>query len=104
MKLLARIDQAVLAGFCQSWARWEQAEKVVEEKGLTMSITSKSGGIYEQQRPEVSIAQKSLAQMQALGRELGWSGSARGSLKVTVPEPAAPKTMKDRLRGNARSA
>jgi P27 family predicted phage terminase small subunit len=103
MRLLARIDLALLAGFCQSWARWEQAEAIIETHGLTMSIETKSGGTYEQQRPEVAIAQKSLAQMQALGRELGWSAAARGSLKV-APVVEKPKTLKDRLRGNNRSA
>jgi P27 family predicted phage terminase small subunit len=77
--LLTVVDRAALAGYCQSYARWVQAEKVLE-KGMT--FTTSTG--YIQQRPEVAIAQKSLQLMKSFLIEFGLTPASR--TRLSVPE------------------
>lgn len=76
--LLTVIDRAVLAGYCQAWARWRAAEEVLTREGTT--FTTPNG--YRQQRPEVSIAQKSLQLVAKFATEFGLTPSARTRLGV----------------------
>ncbi len=80
--LLTGVDRAALAGYCQAYARWRQAEKVLDEKGLT--FTTATG--YEAPRPEATIARQMMVQMRAFCVEFGLTPSARG--RMTLPEVA----------------
>ena len=80
--LMTIVDVAALAGYCQAYSRWQQAERVLTEKGLTMEIETKGGGMYEQQRPEVSIAQKYYALMMSTAAKFGFEPSSRSRLSV----------------------
>src|SRR5690349_6182098 len=102
LHLIARVDRAALAAYCQSWARWLQAERVIEDHGMTMVIETKGGGTYEQQRPEVSIAQKEKGQMKAFAALFGFSPSDRASLAVGEP-PKERDVTKEFLFGPRRS-
>ena len=53
--LLTIVDRGALTGYCQAWGRAVEAEAILKAEGLT--FTTPNG--YVQQRPEVSIAQKS---------------------------------------------
>jgi P27 family predicted phage terminase small subunit len=79
--MLTRVDMAALAGYCQSYARWKQAEKVLSELGTTF-VTEKG---YLMPRPEVAVARTSLQMVRAFCAEFGLTPSARG--RMTVPEP-----------------
>src|SRR3989304_1096626 len=50
LNLMTIVDRAALAGYCQAWARWRQAERMLTKKGLTFETPNG----YVQQRPEVS--------------------------------------------------
>lgn len=78
--LLTTVDRAALAGYCQSWSRWRQAEMVLSAKGMTFETPNG----YIQQRPEVAIAQKSLQLVAKFCTEFGLTPSARS--RITVPE------------------
>ncbi len=80
MGLLTIIDRAALAGYCQSWARYVEAERTLRRLGLT--FVTESG--YVQQRPEVSIAQKYLQLVRAFCAEFGLTPSSRG--RMHIPE------------------
>lgn len=54
--LSAQVYAPLLGGLCRYYARWRQAEAVLDAQGLTMTV---GDGGYTQQRPEVSISQKS---------------------------------------------
>ena len=78
--LLTQIDMAMLAGYCQMYARWKAAELILAEKGLTFETPSG----YEQQRPEVSIAKNALSEMRTLAAEFGMSASSR--TRISLPD------------------
>lgn len=85
--LMTLVDVAALAGYCQAYARWRQAEEVLTRNGMVMEIerTDKNGkpiGAYYQQRPEVSIAQKYLGIVKAFCAEFGLTPSSRGRLNL----------------------
>jgi P27 family predicted phage terminase small subunit len=81
LQLLAMVDRAALANYCQWWARYVEAEKILSAQGLT--ILCPSG--YMQQRPEVAIAQKAAQLMKAFLVEFGLTPASRS--RVSVPEP-----------------
>jgi P27 family predicted phage terminase small subunit len=77
--LLTVVDRAALAGYCQSYSRWVQAERVLKREGMTFATLTG----YIQQRPEVAIAQKYLQLVKAFCAEFGLTPSARG--RMTIP-------------------
>jgi len=81
--LLSKIDGAALAGYCQNWARAIKCEKRLEHKGMTMK--TQSG--YEQQRPEVAMAQKYWALVKVFCSEYGLTPASR----VRLGTPGEPK-------------
>ena len=83
--LVTQADLQALAGYCQSWARWRQAEAEIAEGGL---IVDEDRGKYSIRKanPAVAIAQKERQLMLAFGTRLGLSPSDRG--RMTLPELA----------------
>src|SRR5690606_5520585 len=43
--VLARVDRAALAAYCQTYARWVEAEEVIADDGLIMDVETKNGGV-----------------------------------------------------------
>lgn len=78
--LLTRVDRAALAAYCQAYARWRQAEEVLQREGLTFA--TESG--YLMPRPEVKVAEKAMQIIRAFCIEFGLTPSARA--RMTVPE------------------
>jgi P27 family predicted phage terminase small subunit len=78
--LLTRVDMAALAGYCQGYARWVQAEKALADYGLT--FVTDTG--YITQRPEVAIGNKALDQVRAFCVQFGLTPSSRA--RMTLPE------------------
>lgn len=86
--LLKSVDRAALAGYCQAYARWEQAERVLD-KG--MIYQSKNG---VQAIPQVFIAQKYLQICKAFCAEFGMTPSSRGRMFMGGEED--PEKEKDK--------
>lgn len=78
--MLTLVDRAALAGYCQAWSRWRDAEMVLSERGMVFETPSG----YAQQRPEVAIAQKSLQIVAKFCTEFGLTPSARS--RMTLPD------------------
>jgi P27 family predicted phage terminase small subunit len=76
MGLFTVVDRAVLAGYCQAWARWKEAEEMLSKGG---SIFKSPKG-HVQQLPHVSIARYNLMLMKALAAEFGFSPSSRSQI------------------------
>jgi P27 family predicted phage terminase small subunit len=91
--VLSVIDRAVLAGYCQSYARWAEAEQKLKDHGLL--IKSKSPNNFPMQSPYLAIANKALAQMMSLAAELGLTPSSRVRIHAnperTKTQPAEPE-------------
>lgn len=81
--LLTEVDGAALAGYCQSYARWAQAEQAIAVQGLTAE--AQSG--WKQQAAEVSIALKYMQQVKAWCAEFGLTPSARARMAMPGEKP-----------------
>lgn len=73
---LTELDMAAFAGYCQSYARWKEAEEFIEKHGTI--VKTKSG--YWQQVPQVSIAQQNLKTMLKFCSEFGLTPSSRSRM------------------------
>jgi P27 family predicted phage terminase small subunit len=78
--LLTVVDGTALAGYCQAYARWRQAETVLDDEGTTF----KTPNGYVQVHPQVAIAQKYLQIARGFCAEFGLTPSSRG--RMTLPE------------------
>lgn len=85
--VLTVADRAVLAAYCQAWARWVEAEEQLQR---TPTLLKTPSG-YVQQSPWLSIANKQLELMGRFMAELGLTPSARS--RVTALSTAAPEPM-----------
>lgn len=86
LKLLTEIDRAALAGYCQAWARWVEAEKKIRAGGMT--ITTDKGNLI--QSPYVGIANQAMKQMRAFLIEFGMTPSSRSRVKLPTTEEGDP--------------
>ncbi len=77
--LLTAMDMTAFAGYCQSYARWKEAEDFITKHG---SIFKTPSG-YVQQVPHVSIAQSNLKIMRDFCSEFGLTPAARSRLQLT---------------------
>ena len=82
MRLLSHVDRAALAGYCELWARWQKAEKMIQESGEV--ITTPNGSL--QVSPWISIAHRSLVELRKFASEFGLSPASRSKVS-TLPEP-----------------
>lgn len=78
--ILTVADRAALAAYCQSYARWVEAEEQLQK---TPSLLKAPSG-YVQQSPWLSVANKQLELMGRYMGELGLTPSARRRLSGTA--------------------
>lgn len=76
MGLLTEMDMAAFAGYCQSYARWKEAEEFLTQHG---SMVRTPNG-YLQQVPQVSIAQTNMKIMLKFCEQFGLTPSARSRI------------------------
>lgn len=86
LTLLGKGDIGKLAAYCQAYARWREAERIIDEQGMTF-MTDKG---YVVQRPEISISKSQATLMRQLGSDFGLDPSSR--TRIDVPEPEKPAT------------
>ena len=72
-------DHKALEAYCTNYAKWQKCEQIIDEKGYSMEVGDNG---YEQQRPEVSIANKAQTEMRAWAKELGLTPAARQRMKA----------------------
>jgi P27 family predicted phage terminase small subunit len=87
--LLTELDRGVLAAYCQAWARFKQAEDVLNKQGF-VTVTDKGNVV---QRPEVSISRNAVQTMIKCAAEFGMTPSSRGRIEL----PEAKTTDEDDL-------
>jgi P27 family predicted phage terminase small subunit len=76
--LLTVIDRSFLAGYCESWADWIEAEKHLKDEGKVLE-TDKG---YKYINPWVTEKNKALEKMHKFGVEFGFSPSSRTRIKL----------------------
>jgi P27 family predicted phage terminase small subunit len=89
-RVVTDADRAALVAYCQAWARWRQAEEILETGGFTQQVAIQNAkgeiiGEKEIVRPEVIIAQKYLELMQRAAGRLGLDPSSRAKVSK-LPE------------------
>jgi P27 family predicted phage terminase small subunit len=82
--LIAQLDRAIIAAYCQAWARWIECERMLETTGLI--VKAPSG--YPMYSPYLAASNKALDQVRQLSEQIGLSGSARTRIKASEPADA----------------
>lgn len=77
--IITRLDMAILAGYCQAWARVVKLEATVAKKGGAV-IVSPTGGPYPS--PWQAALNKAYELVHKFGSELGLTPSARARLQT----------------------
>lgn len=109
--LIAQIDMAVVAIYCQAYGRWKQAERKIAE--LNKSDPAGEAGLigttpsgYKQMSVWLMISNKAVEQMHRCFAEIGLSPSARtrvtpSDLQLVLPgfETTPPKDGVERTTG-----
>lgn len=84
--LLAGLDRAALAAYCQAYARWRAAERALavmaEKDPVTAGLLIKTSNGNAIQNPLVGIANKAAAAMVRFAAEFGMTPSARSRIEV----------------------
>ena len=86
MGVLTTIDRAALAAYCQSYAKWVEAERKLQE---TPPLVKTPSG-YIQQSPWIAIANKQLEIMGRYMAELGMTPAARSRVSTEDPRMQVP--------------
>jgi P27 family predicted phage terminase small subunit len=79
--LVAEIDRAALASYCQAWGRWVEAEEALRRHGVVI----KSPNNFPMPSPYLAIANKAMDQMRLLLTEFGMTPSSRARV-VAMPD------------------
>jgi P27 family predicted phage terminase small subunit len=87
-ELLRQSDLMPFAVYCDAVSTWRSALTVIAARGLTMEVETKGGGVYEQQRPEVSIAHQARKQVIDFSREFFLTPSSAKLSQPTGGKPA----------------
>lgn len=78
LKLLTSMDITALIGYCQSWARYVEAEQFLSDHD-TVFVTDKG---YMGPVPQVAMAQKYLKLCQSFMIQFGMTPSSRGNISI----------------------
>ena len=84
--LLTQVDRTTMAGYCQCYGRWVEAEQKLAE---TPAILRMPSG-YIQQSPWLTIANKQLELMAKYMAELGLTPASRSRLAIQVHDGIKP--------------
>ncbi|PIE65383.1 MAG: phage terminase small subunit P27 family [Desulfobacterales bacterium] len=76
--LLTEIDKVALEAYCNSYARWLEAEKNVKEEGMVI----KAANGIEMQNPYLTVAQKCIKEMQSWLAEFGMTPGCRSKVST----------------------
>jgi P27 family predicted phage terminase small subunit len=83
--ILSELERATLAAYCQSYGRWVEAERKLQESPMLLKLPSG----YIQQNPWLGIANKQLELMHRYASDLGLSPATRTRVTIvsTGPKP-----------------
>lgn len=88
LHILAKVDMAALAMYCQAYGRWVQAERKISEAqadGKAGVIVMSPNG-YPIMSPWLIVANKAMEQCKAFMVEFGMSPSSRARIGAPSPQ------------------
>lgn len=80
--LLTRIDRGALAAYCQSYGRWEEAERKLVKEGVLFETSN--GNLI--QNPRLAVANKAMEMMHKFLTEFGMTPASRSRISVPKDE------------------
>ncbi|MEN3976901.1 phage terminase small subunit P27 family [Emcibacter sp. SYSU 3D8] len=92
--LLTDIDRAALAGYCQAYGRWVEAEEAIAKHGIV--VRSPSG--FPMSSPFLAIANKALEQIHRFGIEFGMTPASRSRVSAIPPHRSGNPFMRNGRR------
>lgn len=98
MNILTAADQIALAVYCQAYADYIEAQKIIQENGITYEYTNKAGITNIVARPEVLIAQKNAEIIRKFCIEFGLTPSSRG--RIQLPGEGKKESELEKLLAN----
>ena len=91
MGVLTVADGEALAAFCQTYARWRQAEEFLDQHGMVYPLRDEKGNVRcMQQFPQVSIARNLLLLMRSFLQEFGMTPASRSRIELPWEPPVQP--------------
>ena len=84
--LLALVDGSSLAAYCQSYARYVEAEEFLNVNGSTYETVRKDGSLHYAKFPQVEISRQSAQAMHRFAAAFGLNPSSRSGLAVKLQE------------------
>lgn len=98
MKLLTVADRDMMEAYCISYATWRECNEDLKKNGNTLQIFHPNGELkYEQQRPQVAMANKALDQMTKIATQFGMTPASRSRLMVLPQDKDKPDNFEDLL-------
>ena len=95
MGVLTEVDMAAFAAYCQSYARWKEAQEHITSGGSTFE-TDKG---YQQQTPWVGIANTNQKLMLQAASEFGLTPSSRSRIIAGNSKGQEPEDEMEALLG-----
>lgn len=83
-RLLSDLDLTALEAYCRVYARWLEAERLLDESG-ELVFTTQTG--YQTQSAYLNIINQCLKQMQSFMAEFGMTPATRERLKAIAAQP-----------------
>ena len=84
--IVTNLDRSVLAGYCQAYGRWVEAEKKLKETPLLIKLPSG----YIQQSPWLAISNEQLEWMYKYMTDVGLSPVSRTRVEMKPPHIRKP--------------
>jgi len=102
LDLFTLADVEMLAGYCQSYTRYREAEQAIEDHGLLITETSAAGCTRLVANPAVRISRGCLADAIRIAASFGFSPSDRLKEPASSSKETDPLTaiMQNRMRSN----
>lgn len=110
--LLSRVDRAALAVYCQTWAEYTEATKILKKDGpiIEEPIQSASGAIIGHKKkphPAVKLQRDASTRIRQFMTEFGFSPGSRsrvGSGQSGAPEAETPENPLGKIVGRIKKA
>ena len=83
--ILAEVDRATLAAYCQSWGRWLEAERLISAEGAFYTVTTKAGEEIIRKHPAVLVADQEQKHLRAFAGLFGLTPADRPRVPSKPP-------------------
>lgn len=101
--LIARVDRAAIAIYCEAYSRWQMAAEELNKLGKKGFIEKTPSG-YKQMSVWLQISNRAADQMQKIMGEFGMTASSRSKVSINLQNDLFPDTLKNAENQPAASA